>query len=61
MTKSEDVEGEGSDSAARRSSWLNLSSSRRGLGLTLKVVYSMILSRISLHSMDNYGEMTLQR
>jgi hypothetical protein len=48
MAESEGVEGEGSDSAARRSSWLDLCSSWRGLGLTLKVVYSMILSKISL-------------
>jgi hypothetical protein len=47
MAEFEGVEGEGSDSAARRSSWFDLRSSWRGLDLTLKVVYSMILSRIS--------------
>jgi hypothetical protein len=47
MAESKDVEDERSDSAARRSSWLDLRSSQRGWGLTTKVVYSMILSRIS--------------
>jgi hypothetical protein len=46
MPESEDVEVERSYSAPRRSLWLDLRSSRRGLGLTTKVVYLMILSRI---------------
>ena len=50
MAESEDVEGEELDSVARRSSWLDLRSSRKDLGLVVKVVHLMILSRISLHS-----------
>jgi hypothetical protein len=47
MAKSEDVEGERSDSAARRSSWLDLRSSRRGLDSTTKEVLLVMQSRIS--------------
>jgi hypothetical protein len=50
MAESEDLGGEGSNSATRISSWLDLRSSWRGLGLALKVVYSMILSKIFLAS-----------
>jgi hypothetical protein len=50
MEESKDVEGEGSDLATRRSSWLDLCSSRRGLGLTAKLMYLMIFSRISIPS-----------
>jgi hypothetical protein len=50
VAESEDVEVERSDLAPRRSSWLDLCSSRRGLSLTAKAVYLMILSRISIPS-----------
>jgi hypothetical protein len=39
MATLDDVEGKESDSAARRSSWLDSHSSRRGLDLTMKEVF----------------------
>jgi hypothetical protein len=39
MAECEDVDGEGSDSAARRPSWLDSHSSWRGLDLTMKEVF----------------------
>ena len=54
MAEYEDVEDEGLDSAARKSSWLNLCSSWRGLCLDVKVEYSSIFSRNSLDSAKDF-------
>jgi hypothetical protein len=42
MANSEDMDGERSDSTTRRSSWLDLRSSRRGLDSTTKEVFLVI-------------------
>ena len=52
--ESEGVEDEGLGSAARKSSWLDLCSSWRGLFLDMKVEYSSILSRNSLASAKDF-------
>ena len=50
MAEYEDVEDEGLDSTTRKSTRLDLRYSQRGLGLTIKVVHSAMLSRNSLPS-----------